>query len=295
MASSTELVSSIAKQLSGAFASPEICLQHAWWILTFVTATQRAHLIAQKTVELTKHQEKKLAEIVHQIVAEHKPLQYIIGSVPFGDTHILVKPPVLIPRPETEEWVLWLINTLKDQKNTPLAILDLCTGSGCIAIALAKAYPQAKVLATDLAEHALACARQNTVHNGVKNVTLLKSDLFQHIPSEQQFDLIVANPPYIAPEEWAALDTSVTKWEDKQALVAQDHGLALIFAIIAQAYRYLRHNTSMQAQKIPQLVIEIGHQQGSRVKAVMERAGFVDVNVRTDSNGKDRVVTGRMA
>lgn len=294
MQSTDQLINSIAQRLSVICTHTEQCYQYAWWILTFITGKQRSHLIAHPDLQLTAHQKEKLEEIINQMVVQHKPLQYIMGEVPFLDAHIVVRPPVLIPRPETEEWTAWLIEQLQPIKHEPLAVIDMCTGSGCIAIALAQAFAQATVYATDIADHALACAQENIRHNRVQNITLVKSDLFDALPDDFKFDLIVANPPYIAPEEWSELDASVAEWEDKNALIAPDHGLALIFAIIKQAPRYLKQNPFFAAHHVPQLMIEIGHQQGPIVKAAMEKTGFVDVQIKKDSAGKDRVVMGML-
>lgn len=292
MQSLDHYITTIARRLAPIINNQQEQYQYAWWILTFVTAKNRAHLIAQSTIELTPHQQEKLEEIITQLVVEHKPLQYIIGSVPFDQVNICVNPPVLIPRPETEEWTAWLIEQLKPIQTTPLSILDLCTGSGCIGIALAKAYPKATVLATDIADHALECTQQNILHNHVHNISVIKSDIFSAIPSHQAFDLIVANPPYIAPEEWSTLDPSVTQWEDKNALVAADHGLHIIKKIIKEAPDHLKKDSPLELHHIPQLVIEIDYKQAQQVKEYMLKAGFSDVHIKKDSEGKDRIVMG---
>jgi len=103
----------------------------------FYNCKQRSQLVAPD-IQLTTHQEEKIEEIINQLVVQHKPLQYIMGEVPFIDTHIVVKPPVLIPRPETEEWTAWLIDQLAPIKQEPLTILDMCTGSGCMLSRLQK-------------------------------------------------------------------------------------------------------------------------------------------------------------
>ena len=174
-----------------------------------------------------------------------------MGSTPFAGLEILTQPPVLIPRPETEEWTVNLIEQLQGLPDKKLQILDLCTGSGCIALALADALPQAKIFGTDISDSALALANHNKIHNHIPNVEFLRSDLFAQIPQKFTFDLIVGNPPYIDEQEWNNLDPSVTQSEDKHALLAADHGLALIKKIIAAAPIILNRIMTAQTKKYP--------------------------------------------
>ena len=157
-------------------------------------------------------------------------------------------------------------NQLQQLDSKQITILDVCTGSGCIAIALAKAFPQATVYATDIADQAIACSQENIVHNKTSNVKLIKSDLFKSIPPQLKFDLIVGNPPYIAADEWTTLEPSVTLWEDKRALVAPDGGLGIIAQIINQAPSLLKPNSDLEEHNIPQLVLEIDFTRGTELK-----------------------------
>jgi len=186
---------------------------------------------------------------------------------------------------ETEEWCENLIETLTQ----PISILDLATGSGCIAIALAQAFPQSRIYATDIAGSALELAEKNAAYNKVSTIEFKKSDVYANIPPDLLFDLIVSNPPYIAPEEWESLDSSVSKWEDPKALAAPDHGLAIIKKIIKEAHIWLKKD---RPHNIPSLVIEIGYLQGPAVKELMEQAGFKNVAIKKDLDGKDRTIWG---
>jgi release factor glutamine methyltransferase len=288
---SAQIVKKISEQLAPRFEFPE---QHAWWILEAITKKNKSTLIIQETVELKEAQQQQLKEWITKLVDEHMPLQYLIGSVPFAGLEILVEPPVLIPRPETEEWCLNLIEQLKTLENQKLAILDMCSGSGCIALALAKALPAAKVYATDISKQAIALGKKNAIHNKITNITFLQSDLFKQLSPSFTFDIIVSNPPYIAESEWHTLDESVTKWEDKRALTAPENGLCLIEQIIKQAAHYIHPNNEMETHHIPQLTIEMGYQQGPVVKALMEQHGFCYAEIKKDLAGKDRIVCGRM-
>ena len=286
------LANEIAKQFKHIYKHPDEQQQTAWWLLEGLTVKKKAQLLAQQELELSKDEEKTLNKLVTEHRIDVKPLQYIIGFVPFVDLKILVEPPVLIPRPETEEWCINVINQLQKLQNKKNYILDLATGSGCIALALAKAFPESRIMGTDISEAALELAKKNAKHNHLHNVEFLKSDLYTSIPHDYKFDLIVSNPPYIDPTEWEALSPMVRKWEDKKALVAKQKGLEFIEEIIQQAPTYLKQNAEFKALHIPQLIIEIGHQQGPAVKKLMQEAGFTQVSIEKDLAGKDRVVTG---
>ncbi|MFH0898163.1 MAG: HemK family protein methyltransferase, partial [bacterium] len=133
-------------------------IQEAWWILEKLTNQSQASLVMAQTLILDEQQQQTLDHWISQRVDEKKPLQYILGSVPFCSLDILVQPPVLIPRPETEEMVCWLIDIIKKSSKTKISILDLCCGSGCIGLALAHALPEATVLGTDISPHAVCLA-----------------------------------------------------------------------------------------------------------------------------------------
>ncbi len=288
-----KLVIYLAHEISQAYDNDTLCHQYAWWTLQSITNKTREQLVLQEIITLNSSQQSTLKGWLHKLITERMPIQYLIGFIPFYDLEIIVKPPTLIPRPETEEWTINLINELQKLKNKKLTILDLATGSGCIALALAKGLPESSVYATDISPEALELAQSNAKHNKINNITFIESDLFNNIP-DIKFDLIVTNPPYISLEEYKELDTSVTKWEDMQALLAPDHGLAIIKDIIKQAPQYLKPNTELQEQNIPRLVIEIGYKQANDVEQLMRNAGFVKVHVIQDLQGKDRVVAGSL-
>ena len=290
----TDLVKEIETQLKADYPDPLLRRQYAWWTLETILLIKKETLIAQETITLTDEQRADLDVWIDRLVSAHMPIQYLIGSIPFCNLDILVEPPILIPRPETEEWVCNLIDQLNNLDNTALNILDIGAGSGCIALALAKALPKAKIYATDIADEALALAQKNASHNTIKNITFIKSDVFKSISKDINFDLIVSNPPYIAPDEWQSLDASVTKWEDKRALVAEHEGLAIIERIVTQASNYLKSNAEMASKKIPQLILEIGYMQGKNVVELMKKAGFMDITLIKDLQGKDRAVSGRI-
>lgn len=230
---------------------------------------------------LTETQKQKLEKLVHELVILHKPLQYILGSVPFGSLELFVQQPTLIPRPETEECVHNLTIFLKN-KNIK-SILDIGTGTGCIALTLAHALPEAQIMGVDIAPEALALARKNQKHNNIQNSTFLLSNLFESITGV--FDIIVSNPPYIAPKSYKTLSDTVKNWEDKNALVAKNHGLFLLKKIITQARKYFKPSGGL-------LVLEIGYDQAEACYTFMHTCGYTDIQVKKDFANHDRMIMG---
>jgi release factor glutamine methyltransferase len=181
-------------------------------------------------------------------------LQYILGKVDFCDVKLKVDPRVLIPRSETEMLVEWLVAYIKgrDWGDSTVTdgtgsyrcdILDLGTGSGAIAIALAKYFPTSWVFAVDKSPSALAVAQENVERNGVRHVKLLESewyDVFESGACQEKFDIIVANPPYLTPQEFASAQDEVRKYEPISALVAGDGGLRDIEIILRGARNFLK-------------------------------------------------------
>lgn len=288
-----KLISIIADSLQVKFENPTLCTQYAWWLLQKVTNKTELQLINQENNILDDEQKKILDEYINELVNNNMPLAYLLGNTPFCGLDIMVRSPILIPRAETEEWCADLIDSLKQAKQEQLWILDLCTGTGCIALALADALPKAKVIGTDNNPAAIALAQENANHNSLNNVEFIISDVWSAIPAHFTFDIIVANPPYISPHLWHTLEADVQDWEDKNALIADDAGLALIKKIIINARNYLKKNDTFARYAIPQLVIEIDHTQANAVQEIMKQYGFA-VEIKKDLQKKDRVACGRL-
>ena len=230
-----------------------------------------------------------------------EPLQYIIGSVDFFGLDLRVGPGVLVPRPETELLVEEAIRTIgrkppgvtgeahgaESTENTlrlpprSLRILDLCTGSGCIGLALAKAFPEARVVGTDISEQALAYAGVNARINGIGNATFLKGDLFEPVKG-RTFDLIVANPPYIRSGEIDALQPEIKGWEPLEALDGGRDGLRFYREILSCASEYLVRGGS--------LIMELGQGEAGDVLKVAERSCMPGASVLRDYSGIERVL-----
>lgn len=213
--------------------------QEIWWVLEKIFGMSQVQLITTPKITIQQNQFDLFLKIKDELNT-NKPLAYIIGHTTFANLQILTREPILIPRQETEEWCLGLIETCNDLKIKPLKILDIGTGTGCLALALKSYFPNAKVTACDINNQALLLAQENADINRL-NINLVNSNVWTNI-NDKQFDLIVSNPPYIANHEYFNLKPSVLEFEDKHALTCDDNGLAIIKKIIKNALDYLSAN-----------------------------------------------------
>jgi release factor glutamine methyltransferase len=212
-----------------------------------------------------------------------EPTQYLTGRQHFYGRAFAVDPSVLIPRPETELLVEAVLRAIPEDR--PARLLDLCTGSGCIAVTLAAERPQATVWATDLSGSACQVARRNADALGVADrVTVLQGDLFEPLGSSEPFDAIAANPPYVARAQIPGLQAEVRR-EPALALDGGEDGLAVISAIVGSARSHLRPGGW--------LAMEVAEDQGARVRNLFAAAGFEDIGVEKDLARHDRLVVGR--
>lgn len=212
-----------------------------------------------------------------------EPLQYLEGSVQFGPVEVLVDHRALIPRPETE--LLWeqAIAALGEGQGPGTVIVDLCTGSGALALALKHHYPSARVIATDVSEEALALAAENSSRLNLP-IELYEGDLFEAIPQNlaDRIDLLVANPPYVAEADWDGLPIDV-RHEPPVAFVAGPSGWEVIDRIAEDAHWWLGTGGW--------IFCEIGDTQGAHALTVFGR--WLDTDLRQDHTGRDRVLVGR--
>jgi release factor glutamine methyltransferase len=212
-----------------------------------------------------------------------EPIQYIIGEAEFYGLPFRVTPDVLIPRPETEHSVEKAIALCREVE-TP-RIIDVGTGSGAIAVALAHQLPHAQVTATDISAEALAIARENAARNGVaKRIRFLPGDLLAPVTGER-FDVVASNPPYVSSGDRDTLDVEVRDYEPEPALFAGPDGLAIYRRLIPQAAEVL----------IPggHIVLEIGYGQRDAISALLTAGGFEDVEFVPDLQGIARVAVGQ--
>lgn len=216
----------------------------------------------------------------------HRPIQHIIGYTDFCGCRIHVSPDVLIPRPETEEIVNYLLSTFHFPFSTsPLStprVLDLCTGSGCIAIALAKHWPGAEVWAVDISEKALTVARRNAAANNV-SINFIQADILsKSIIPNSQFGIIISNPPYVMEQERAAMQRNVLDWEPAKALFVPD-GDPLLF------YRAIADIASGSIGRDGCVILEINEQLGAETARLFECRGF-KTELHSDFRGRTRML-----
>ena len=211
-----------------------------------------------------------------------EPIQYILGHTEFYGHTFEVNPSVLIPRQETEELVHLIIAEYK--KKSPASILDIGTGSGCIAISLKKAFPQASVYALDVSEEALATAKRNALLNKVE-INFLKKDILLVDSGIPETTIIVSNPPYVLHFEKKLMKNNVLQHEPHLALFADDENPLIFYKVIVEkAKKYL--------QSDGQLYFEINEQFGKETAELLIQSGFRDVQIVKDLNEKERMVKG---
>jgi release factor glutamine methyltransferase len=250
-------------------------------LLSHVLKVGRVRLYVDLDRPLSKEELATFRALIERRMAG-EPTQYLTGVKEFYNRPFRVDGRVLIPRPETELLVEAALRVLP--KDAPSRALDVCTGSGCIAISLAAERPQASVLATDLSPDACALARENAEALGVgARVTVSQGNLFEPVPGDARFQLIVSNPPYIASWEIPDLSAEVRR-EPHLALDGGQDGLAVIRRVIEGARRYLLPGGL--------LAMEIGETQGNAVQELLQAAGYENARVEKDLERRDRLAFG---
>ena len=242
----------------------------AEWIISVATGIKRSELGADKTV--SPKNAEKIAEWTKERLSG-RPLAYILGDVDFYGNKIFVNENVLIPRPETEELVEFACKDVKEGDR----VLDLCTGSGAIAVTVKKRCTGACVFASDLSSAALAVAKNNAEQNGAE-IEFTESDLFENITGK--FNVIISNPPYIKTEDIPLLDPEVKNYEPRIALDGGPDGLDFYRRIAAEAYDRLEEGGI--------LFLEIGEGQAEAVSALLN--GYSAVEIKKDVYGTDRMI-----
>ena len=222
--------------------------------------------------------------------AEHEPVAYLVGRCEFYSLPLTITSDCLIPRPETEHLVERAVDFLR-RRPAPQRMLDVCTGSGCIAAAVAKNVPQVEIVATDISDAALAVAATNIEKLGLTGrVQLLCGDLFDPILSgldDTRFDLIVSNPPYVSDAEFEALDKNVKDYEPHLALRAGVDGLDVYQRIIEHVGDFLKPDGG--------LMMEIGFAQGEAIRQLLTDSGlFKEVKIEKDFANNDRIAIAKM-
>lgn len=236
----------------------------------------------KERVTLTTEQEARLNEIILRL-QQGEPLQYIEGKAPFCGMDFIVRPGVLIPRPETAELIEWIVSDCAMQNPR---ILDLGTGSGCIAIALSKMLTNAIVDACDISPEALSVAKENNLRNG-SSVEFFPHDILNiETPPPYSYNILVSNPPYIKQSEAVEMEEQVTKWEPHTALFVPNDDPLRFYRAIAEIGK------TSTLQPGGAIYVEINQALGKETVELFESYGYKNVEQRKDIYGNDRMVKG---
>ena len=238
--------------------------QSTFFLKDDVTLTPRQETLFYCTIERLK---------------KHEPIQYIIGYCDFCGLTFKVTHDTLIPRPETSELVEWIT---EEQKGDKVNILDIGTGSGCIAISLSCKLPGCNIAAWDISPGALAVAEENNRSNGTE-VTFSQVDILVYPPQDEMFDIIVSNPPYIKENEKKSMEANVLDWEPHTALFVPDNDPLLFYRAIAE--KALAMLTSGGA-----LYFEINRAHGAETVEMLKSLGYIETELRKDLAGNDRMI-----
>jgi len=248
-----------------------------------VTGIKVHDVLASPNLLLSISQETLIDAYIKELKLQ-KPIQYVLGETEFFGITLKVTPHVLIPRPETEELVEWL---LADRANDFPSVLDIGTGTGCIAIAIAKKLPAAKVFALDISAEAITLAKENSM-NASASITFFQQDILS-LPNELKgapYDIVVSNPPYVRNSEKEFMQPNVLENEPQTALFVSDNNPLVFYDAIAQTAQATLKPNGM-------VYCEINEALGQETTKIFKDIGFTDVEIRKDINGKDRMLRAK--
>lgn len=272
-----QLKKEFIEDLQSIYESDEISTFFTW--LAEDLLDLKTHDILLKTeFDLSKSQLSKFEDAKERLKKE-EPIQYILGYSEFFGLKLKVNPDVLIPRPETEELVQWILDDYKS-KELQLSIIDLGTGSGCIPIALAKHLPQAKIKALDVSEKALKLAASNSEENHTQ-VEFIKADLLK-LNTLPAVDIVVSNPPYVKSAEKSNIKKNVVDHEPHVALFVEDDDALIFYKIIAEL--------ALKLEKQPVVYTEVSQYLAKETRDLFLNLGFKNVELRKDFRGNDRML-----
>ena len=253
-------------------------------IISNILNVDRMMLFTKYREIVSNNDIEKIREYLKKIAKDKLPLQYLLNEQEFYGRKFYVNKGVLIPRQDTEILVEKAINIVKDKKIETPKILDIGSGSGVIGITMALEIENSKVLGIDVSDVAIEISNKNREILKAKNIKIIKSNLFENV-SFKEFNMIISNPPYISRDEIDVMSENTLTWEPEEALFAENEGLYFYNEICDKGYEYL--------QKEGYLLFEIGYKQGEKVKTIMEKKGYKEIEIIKDLQGLDRVVVGR--
>ena len=258
----------------------------AWLSISHVCKIERAEYLNLKDTEVPTDKNVSLLKILEELITG-KPLQYVIGETEFYGLTFKVNPSVLIPRPETEELVEWILSDLRKSKISieGLKIIDIGTGSGCIPISLKKNLPEAQLYALDISTEALGVSKQNAAFNQTM-VNFIQADILNLLNeqlTDEKFGIIVSNPPYVTDSEKQQMLPNVLEHEPHLALFVPDNDPLIFYKAIADFT--LKHSDTNGS-----LYLEINENLGEETVQLLKHMGFKNIELRKDLSGKDRMI-----
>jgi len=275
-------IASIRKELAGIYSTQEI-ESLIFLIFEKLKGYSRTQFLLANDEILNPHEIDELHQIVNRL-KNHEPIQYILGQTEFYGLPFYTVPEVLIPRPETEELVQWIIQ--ENKVKTP-TILDIGTGTGCIAISLRKNIPESTVLACDISPFCIDTARRNAILNQVE-IKVFKYNILNKLPEINlpQLDIIVSNPPYVRLSEKVQMEKNVLNFEPELALFVSDENPLIFYEQIAEfGLKYLSDKGK--------LYFEINEALGSECSEMLRKKGYSEIILKKDLNGKDRMISAQ--
>ncbi len=281
-------ISNLQSQLEAVYPKDE-ALALAWWTMEEMTGLSRTQLqFGCKDTTFSPYMQEKLRENISRLL-HFEPVQYIFGHTLWNGLDLKVTPATLIPRPETAELIEQISNLNSQISNlkSPVKVLDIGTGSGCIAIALKKAHPEWQVTGMDISAEAIEVARENAQRNGVE-VNFIQADIFSdEIGGIEHFDIVVSNPPYICESEKKTMRPNVLEFEPATALFVPDSDPLRFYRRIAELFALPLQGNGRERGY---LFFEINEAYASETEQLLRQKGYTDVRITRDIYGKERII-----
>ena len=273
---------------------PDEALALAWWVAEEVTGQTRSQLLSD-CKSTTNIPNTQIFDAIIDRLRRFEPIQYIFGHTLWCGLDLKVTPATLIPRPETAELVEKIINHKSKITNTPIRVLDIGTGSGCIALALKQAHPEWQVTGIDISVQAIEVAKENALRNHL-DVDFQVADIFQSPITnnlspitDKHYDLVVSNPPYICEKEKTAMRSNVLNYEPASALFVPNNDPLKFYRRIAELF------SSHLSPLTSHLCFEINEAYPKELATLLEDLGYTDIQITQDTYGKPRIIEARSA